>query len=378
MSENTSEVKTDIQSDNNNAVDIRDVDVDKAEQFRNAIIKVREFLDESRNFSRALKKQSFDELDLASNIFEDLLEELYFQQEQNEKLKDKIKSLEVNNKTNVVQPVKPTYSQVVARPLPTKADNAVLVYPSDENEKVEPYKLLQQIQKDVNLKEIKVGIRNTKPVKSGILVNCCTQEGAIKLRSTLTTIKNYEVKQPRKLRPRIMISRIPIEDKPDDIVNTLQLFNTHMEEDTFKHPHFHPRFVLSKNNNYNTCTWVIELSARARKEIKENNEFLCLGWQTVKIRDFHSFKRCNSCWAYGHLSKDCRTGPVCPCCAEAWHSERECRRATSEYQCVNCIRYNKTCKNKSNIVNHRHHVKDRHCPFYKHQCEISKLHTETI
>ena len=69
--------------------------------------------------------------------------------------------------------------------------------------------------------------------------------------------------------------------------------------------------------------------------------------QSITVMDFLKLKvhdylprprRCNNCWAFGHLGKHCKNAPVCEHCGLRGHNKASCRTAEdpTKKKCVNC------------------------------------------
>ena len=70
-------------------------------------------------------------------------------------------------------------------------------------------------------------------------------------------------------------------------------------------------------------------------------------------------KRCFRCSRFNHTHKECKGDEVCPLCSEN-HKLKECKAATSEHKCINCITYNK--HHPHTQIETAHSSLDKTCP----------------
>lgn len=343
--------------------------VDNAQLFRRSLSRIYSALDDSRTLKGTIRDDIKKNLATMSTVFEGLLNEFIKTEERVDELHQ-----ELEHRHTEERPSKPLYSEIIQRPIPRHDDAAVLVYPSKGMEAIEPRKLLEKVKQEVNLKDLKVGVKNTRTVRSGVVITCCTSGGASRLKEKLQ--ENFEVKETTKRKPRIMITRAPLDITAEALRSNIRIFNDHMEEELFSANNFKPAFQVGKRADRNLCSWVVEVDPRTRKAIAENGDFLSIGWSSHKVRDFYSFRRCYKCWAYGHLAKQCKAEVVCPNCAATGHDSSQCTVRREEFQCINCLKYNRGCHTQESRVDPYHGARDRHCPFFRYQCQLADAHTQ--
>lgn len=201
--------------------------VDNAQLFRRSLSSIFSALDSSRNLKGTTRDDIRKNLATMSTVFEGLLNEFIRVDERLEELQQGLEHRQTEER-----PSKPLYSEIIKRPIPRHDEATVLVYPSKGKEAIEPRKLLEKVKQEVNLKELKVGIKNTRTVRSGVVITCCTSGGASRLKEKLQ--ENYEVKETTKRRPRIMITRAPLDITAEALRSNIRIFN-----DTWKKSCFH-------------------------------------------------------------------------------------------------------------------------------------------
>ncbi|XP_023212218.1 uncharacterized protein LOC111615074 [Centruroides sculpturatus] len=225
----------------------------------------------------------------------------------------------------------------------------------------------EELKKTIDIKEIKVGVKDMRQIRNGVILRCSSKEGAERLKSEINNSNKFEAKAPRKLNPRITINKIPFSWKNTYVKKNLMIYNTELQDDNFR-----PLFPINKDEHTELCAWVMELMPSCRRKLKDNGDIISIGWNSSKIRDFYNFKRCNKCFHYGHLGKECNAGIHCPDCSKAGHNARECECELHELQCINCEKYNKSCRREQDKVNTNHRARNRKCPDFKYQCEVAK------
>jgi hypothetical protein len=102
---------------------------------------------------------------------------------------------------------------------------------------------------------------------------------------------------------------------------------------------------------------VIEVNSETRKLLLHNR--VELGWTLCKVDDYLVAKRYFRCSRYNHTHKECNGEEVCPLCTEN-HKLKECKAATTEYKCINCIAYNK--HHPHTQIDTAHSSLDKKCP----------------
>lgn len=123
------------------------------------------------------------------------------------------------------------------------------------------------------------------------------------------------------------------------------------------------------------ASWVAEVSAKLRRNIYDNGDYLSVGWHSVRVRTFYSFKKCGKCCAFGHTTKECKNSQCCAKCSGE-HHRKDCDRNDNDVLCINCVKYNRSCKDRQHHVNSHHPSWWFNCPCNIYQCDLSEAREE--
>ncbi|XP_023230410.1 uncharacterized protein LOC111630526 [Centruroides sculpturatus] len=333
--------------------------------FTERIAGAKEALDLSRNFSKQLKDKIIYELDEASYLFKQLRHSLEKVVSHNQDLEKQIENSRTSASTSHATPQmgKQSYAEVVKRPPRPSNDRVVLIYPK-ENGNIET--VMQDLEKDINPTKIGVGIEATRKIRNGYAINCNSSEGAKRLSETLKTREDVNVRSPGLRDPRIILPKINWSVQEAEIKECLlSQGSLSLPPDHIKHV-----FFMGKEENQER-SWVAVISPELRRQLAEQNDKLFMGWSTRKIHDFYYYKRCSVCWRYGHTKATCSQNPHCSFCASEHHASRECQAEPEDFHCINCLRYNASCRQPNHRVDPRHTAWSRTCPVYKYQVKLS-------
>lgn len=106
---------------------------------------------------------------------------------------------------------------------------------------------------------------------------------------------------------------------------------------------------------------IMEVSAEAYKQIRENKNRIYVGFQSCKVFDHINVKPCFKCGRFGHNGAKCRNQEICLRCANN-HNTRICNLA-DKYKWPNCTFSNLKYKTNYNT---------EHIATDTHECEILK------
>lgn len=335
--------------------------VDDVQMFRRALSRIFTDLDDSSlRLKGSIRDDIKKNLATMSEIFEGLLCEYIKSEDQVEEFQKEIEHRNKEEKTS-----KPLYSEVNKRRIPKKEDTAVLVYPSKGMEALEPRKLLEKVKKEVDLQDLGVSVKTVRTVRSGVVITCCTSSGALKLQKKLQEQKDYEIRQTTRRRPRIIVTRAPLDISAEALRSNIKIFNEHIKGELFSPANFKPVFQVGKWADRNLCSWGVEVDLRTQRAISESNDFLSIGWSSHKIRDFYNF-----------CAKQCKSDVVCLNCAETGHDSSQCTARREEFKCTNCLKYNEGCHQQSSQVDPSHGAHDWSCPFFRYQFQLADRYTQ--
>lgn len=237
--------------------------------------------------------------------------------------------------------------------------------------------LERAVQEAVDVKTLKIGIKRTKFIDQNkcFLVNCLNKDSADKLSEKLNSSGSFSANRPRKRNPRIFVPAVPVVWTAEELITNI-IDQSHVSADVLNPRTFMPKFRFKPRECEIKSPYIVEVTPELREYLRSHGDTLCFGWQSVKLRDFFSIRRCTNCWAFNHTRRNCtKTSPICPDCSVEGHTPGKCANIEDEkfvYKCVNCVKYNSTCKNFTNRVNPNHSAKDRGCPVYQHQVRIEE------
>lgn len=259
-----------------------------------------------------------------------------------------------------------SFASVVRRPIQRDNDRVVLVQSSSDNP-LQPNQLREKLKENVDISTLGIQVRTTRLTRNGVAVSCASPEDANKLSEEINKQKNqFSARQPRLRLPKVIIPSIPNDWDTVDVIDNLVKCNNSIFSKNSDIKHL---FKMRRITKFNTVTWVVEVPPHIRRAIYDNGDQLCLGWFSAFVRTFYSFKRCGRCYTYGHSTKDCKDNKFCGRCSSEGHDHVNCE--SDDYKCVNCVRYNLTCKDPKDHVSPFHPAWSTHCPCFDFQCSLS-------
>ena len=218
-----------------------------------------------------------------------------------------------------------------------------------------PEGIIRVLKENVNPAEIKVGITSLKTQRDGrvlIGVGSRTEINLLwdKIREECAETLIVNMQTLRK--PRMIILNTPTEITPENITEILTQQNSELAT---VGENIVPKFCYTTKRG--TRNIVIEVNSEIRKRLLHNK--VKLGWTLCKVDDYLVAKRCFRCSRYNHTHKECKGEEVCPLCTEN-HKLKECKAATSEHKCINCIIYNR--HHPHTQIDTAHSSLDKKCP----------------
>jgi hypothetical protein len=96
-----------------------------------------------------------------------------------------------------------------------------------------------------------------------------------------------------------------------------------------------------------TDKYVIEVSPQMRKIIF-NLRSIKIGWSSHRYADYLPLVRCHKCNNFGHFKKDCKAAQACGNCGKD-HNTRVCKAHKTDFNCINCYRYNNINKSGKKV-----------------------------
>ncbi|GBO11479.1 hypothetical protein AVEN_134500-2 [Araneus ventricosus] len=216
-----------------------------------------------------------------------------------------------------------------SRSRPRDKKNTVLIYSKDETDS---NKVKDKVQNVINPSKLKIGIRNVKNIKKGILIECNNDEEIKRLTDEIERNEilkdTCEIRQPTKLNPKIIIYRVSEDMDVKEGLVKLKEQNLELEEAVLTHEY------LQKTRN--GTNWIISIDPKSFFKILKTGK-INYGWQRHSVREYLKVKQCFKCYKFGHLAKVCRNitddKVLCSKCGQEGHKYRECR---NEAKCLNC------------------------------------------
>ncbi|XP_076230262.1 uncharacterized protein LOC143176008 [Nomia melanderi] len=185
----------------------------------------------------------------------------------------------------------------------------------------------------------KLQVKAVKKIsKGGLLVETATKEGLQRLinNKPLQSL-GLKIGTPPKKKPKMVIYNVPDLDEKQLLFALEKQNGESISPEAIKE--IKPLFKTGKGNSKN---WVIEVSPKARKALKDRGR-LFLEWQVCHVRDYVVAGRCFRCQAFGHIAKHCRAvADTCGHCAQEGHSFKECPNTKEKPSCINCKRRTST------------------------------------
>ena len=218
-----------------------------------------------------------------------------------------------------------------------------------------PEGIIRVLKEKVNPTEIKVGITSLRTMRDGrVLIETGSKNemnllgDKIREECAETLVVNMQTLR----KPRMIILNTPTEVTPE---NFLEILTQQNSELAMAGGTIAPKFCYTtKRGNRNM---VIEVNSDTRKILLQNR--VKLGWTLCKVDDYMVAKRCFRCSRFNHTHKECKGEEACPLCTGS-HKLKECKAATSEHKCINCIAYNRHHSNTQ--IDTAHSSLDKKCP----------------
>lgn len=238
--------------------------------------------------------------------------------------------------------VQPTYAEA----LKNKPNKVVIIQPkSKQNNK----KTKEDLTAQIDPTEIPVmGCRNA--ANGGVILHCDSNEAKEKIKDVAIKKlgKNYIIKTPAELNPRVKILRMTELIADDEVISSLKKQNEFLRDCTIK------VVAILKRKNGIEFDAILETDAATYKRIMDA-EKVNIRFDRCRVVDSIGITRCYKCNGFSHKASDCTNNTSCPRCAGE-HKVSECK--AEEVKCINC----KTLNEKLNLnLSTNHTTWDKEC-----------------
>lgn len=256
------------------------------------------------------------------------------------------KKLEKLSSSTLVQAQKTTYANIVSKNI------AISVKPKNTDQTNLHTKL--KIKESVNPVDNNIKLSQVKNLKDGgILIRCHDVNDLNKFKevASKSLSEEYEVKEVKRINPRIKVVGMTEEYSRDDLAGLLQSQNQEFGDDALCR-------VLKvwptkrRNDMYQA---IVDIDPATYTSILSRG-FLLVNLDNCIVYDGVDVKLCFKCCGVNHYAKYCKATLICcPRCSES-HTLSECKSEVTK--CANCV--------KSRLVNVDHAAYEySKCSFYK-------------
>ncbi|KAF2890910.1 hypothetical protein ILUMI_15263 [Ignelater luminosus] len=157
---------------------------------------------------------------------------------------------------------------------------------------------------EIKPKHWNMNIINMKPIKTGdVIIECGNKKDLDKLKLAITTSTSLKCQEIKKRNPRLLLPRINIDIKKDELLDVTTENNEWLIEkcggEEYFRNNFTEKFIFGKNENSENI--VVEINGKIRKILLENR--INLIWQSIWAKDYLSIQQCYKCFGYGHTQQ---------------------------------------------------------------------------
>ena len=216
--------------------------------------------------------------------------------------------------------------------------------------------------------DMQIGIRSLKSLKNGnVLIEAETKEEIETLHSQIRNKcgEQLEASIQKRRNPRLVVYNIP-----DSLTteNAERIIMTQNPDLNLQAGNIQTKYIFATKRKSRNL--VIEVLPQTRRQLLQNK--LKLQWTICKVDDYISITRCFKCSGYNHRHNDCKCEEACPLCAGN-HRMQECTTPSTDYKCVNCMKFNS--RNKDRRAQENHTALDRNCPSLQAMIEKHRQNT---
>ncbi|PSN53761.1 hypothetical protein C0J52_06241 [Blattella germanica] len=214
------------------------------------------------------------------------------------------------------------------------------------------------IKRKISPAEIKVGISSFKSLKNGnILIQTDNKNDMDSICQNINNKCGDEVvaNGTKLCNPRLIIYNTTEDMNLEDLTNAICAQNSELQ---LEENDILPKFIFKDRKGRSNL--IIDANSDTRKKL-QGKEFK-VGWNMCGHDDYIKINRCYKCNKFNHRANECTGVQTFRLCAGN-HSLREYTAERNQYQCINCINFNKF--NTKEPVNELHSALDKCCSQYK-------------
>jgi len=207
--------------------------------------------------------------------------------------------------------------------------------------------------KKVNPKTDKIKIKEIKQTKTNSIVMEFDTRSNLQKFKDHSKLVSLKIEGPKKRNPLIIIYDIDNSLIANELKENIK---QNLDELFIEEKDIVPRFKTGPRDKP-TVHWVIQMAPRVRKHIlQQRNRLYCMGFSSLKVRDFLQVARCMKCHDLGHVAKHCSGEERCGKCS-ATDKKVDCK---SENQvCIPCSKRKLKCNtNREDCPSYRTLSKD--------------------
>lgn len=220
----------------------------------------------------------------------------------------------------------------------------------------------EEIYRNVNPAELKVGIKSLRTTKQGgVVVKCATErELNIFKEAVGETLGHYEVKVPELKPPKIKIVGYTGQKTAEEIEDSIRRQNDWVgKDDKLKITY------MKRRSEKNVMTIFAECSPGLFHTMMDVKR-MYIDWERCVIYEDLSVTRCFNCQGFNHKNSTCKSRRACKICSGE-HDSSDCQDKIKK--CINCVTANSSYRKKYDV---NHTADDASCQSYCYQVEMLK------
>lgn len=248
-----------------------------------------------------------------------------------------------------------------------KSEAVLVVKPVNANintqSKANKKENLNNVNANINVKELVVGIKSIKESNNGtVVVKFKNVSDKDKLQKNVVDKigDQFKVQAPKIQKKYVKIVYI---DNEEATLTDEQLVNDIIKQNKLREclekveMKIVKRIVNDKKSDFNI---IVEINLELQNVLLFM-EKVSIGWKQYKVIEHVNIIRCFKCSGFNHYANECKREITCSKCGGA-HSSKNCQ--SMELKCTNCANKNKKKNNNDPINDDKHNAFDKKCPIY--------------